>query len=298
MCRLHCLVAAPVMTAAGGSPAAARRWSPRRAPRCCVLTAWHWKPCTASVSPAQAPANEHDKRFARHHTRVRTAHPKLGGLLLALRDDPVHVRAWATGAGGEEEFGRRLSAVAGDQLKVLHDRKLPRSSANVDHVAVTLEAVWVLDAKRYMGKVENPAGTGCSPAEHRICTSGGARPSSWRVCSARSRSSSRSWSPSPPSVAWRRSRYAERWCSSSADFGLSASHPLGVNGVWVGCGRAIRKRLSEQTQGPPATSQSFSPRAFSKHESTRTNEPAQYRGYWSPCQMTFGTPTAFGCHPA
>jgi hypothetical protein len=34
---------------------------------------------------------DHGKRLERHHTRVRTAHPRLGGLIEALRDDPAHV---------------------------------------------------------------------------------------------------------------------------------------------------------------------------------------------------------------
>lgn len=97
---------------------------------------------------------EHAKRLARHQARVRTAHPKLGGLLLVLSDDPGHVQAWQKGAVGEEAFGPRLSSIASPTLMVLHDRKLPRSAANIDHLAVTSDAVWVLDAKRYTGKVE------------------------------------------------------------------------------------------------------------------------------------------------
>lgn len=34
-----------------------------------------------------------------------------------------------------------------------------------------------------------------------------------------------------------------------ADFGLFVS-PLGVYGVWVGWGKAIRKRLGEEIRGP------------------------------------------------
>jgi hypothetical protein len=105
-------------------------------------------------TPGAGARREHARRLDRHQTRVRTAHPRLGGLILALSDDPQHVRAWQTGAVGEEEFGRRLSGCAGPALKVLHDRKLPRSSANVDHLAVTAQSVWLLDAKRYQGRVE------------------------------------------------------------------------------------------------------------------------------------------------
>lgn len=192
---------------------------------------------------------EHGKRLAGHHTRVHAAHPKLGGLILALREDPAHVRAWATGAVGEEQFGRRLSAMAGDHLKVLHDRKLPRSSANVDHLAVTPEAVWVLDAKRYNGKVET--------RRHGLFTR---RPPDLYVGG---RNQTKLVDGAQRQVAVIESLLepfaADRGLAAvpvrgalvfiGAEFGLFAS-PLHVDGVWVGWGKAIRKRLAEQTQGP------------------------------------------------
>lgn len=104
--------------------------------------------------PGHGARKEHVKRQQRHQAKVRTAHPKLGKLILALSEDPSHVRAWQRGAVGEEEFGRRLDAIASTTLKVLHDRKVPRSSANIDHLAITTTGVWVLDGKRYKGKVQ------------------------------------------------------------------------------------------------------------------------------------------------
>jgi hypothetical protein len=62
------------------------------------------------------------------------------------------------GSVGEEEFGRRLSGSSGPRLRALHDRKLPQSSANIDHLAVTTEAVCILDAKCYKDKVETRGG--------------------------------------------------------------------------------------------------------------------------------------------
>ena len=37
---------------------------------------------------------------------------------------------------------------------VLHDRRMPGSRANLDHIAVASSGVYVIDAKRYRGKVE------------------------------------------------------------------------------------------------------------------------------------------------
>ena len=36
---------------------------------------------------------------------------------------------------------------------LLHDRRLPGSRANIDHIAVAPSGVWVIDTKRYAGKI-------------------------------------------------------------------------------------------------------------------------------------------------
>ena len=38
-------------------------------------------------------------------------------------------------------------------IEALHDRRLPGSKANIDHLVVTASGVWVIDAKRYSGRV-------------------------------------------------------------------------------------------------------------------------------------------------
>ena len=88
--------------------------------------------------------------------RARTAsaskHPKLGGLILAVSDTPQSTNAWDTGAIGEERLGARLNELASDSLRVLHDRRIPKSRANIDHLAITPSGVFVIDAKKYKGR--------------------------------------------------------------------------------------------------------------------------------------------------
>lgn len=77
----------------------------------------------------------------------------MGGLILAAQDEPQHVRRWAHGAGGEELVAEVLAKRCGPNVRVLHDRAMPRSRANIDHLAVAPTGVWVVDTKRYAGKV-------------------------------------------------------------------------------------------------------------------------------------------------
>ncbi|WP_030527274.1 nuclease-related domain-containing protein [Phycicoccus jejuensis] len=95
---------------------------------------------------------EFERRKAKREESIRTRHPRLGGLILAVSDDPQSTRAWDTGAIGEEKLGKGLNAQAGDTVRLLHDRRIPRTRANIDHIAVTAHGVVVIDAKRYKGR--------------------------------------------------------------------------------------------------------------------------------------------------
>lgn len=65
---------------------------------------------------------------------------------------PQSTRAWATGAAGEVALGRRLDGLANDSTFVLHDRRIPPTKANIDHIAVSSSGVFVIDAKKYKGR--------------------------------------------------------------------------------------------------------------------------------------------------
>ena len=108
-----------------------------------------------SIDPGKAGASaqrEYERRKDKREACIRAAHPRVGGLILALSDDPQSTRAWATGALGEERLGRHLDSLAGPGLHVLHDRRIPRSKANIDHLVVAPSGVFVIDAKRYQGQ--------------------------------------------------------------------------------------------------------------------------------------------------
>lgn len=96
-------------------------------------------------------AREFERRHDARRERVVTAHPKVGKFLLAVFDDPQSTRAWSTGAIGEEALGGMLASMAGPALRVLHDRRIPRTRANIDHLVVCPTGVFVIDAKRYRG---------------------------------------------------------------------------------------------------------------------------------------------------
>jgi len=109
-------------------------------------------PARLDVADGQGGASagvEFQRRHDARQERVRTNHPRIGGFLLAVFDDPQSTRAWSVGAEGERMLSEMLASVAGESLRVLNDRRIPRTTANIDHLVVCPKGVFVVDAKRY-----------------------------------------------------------------------------------------------------------------------------------------------------
>ena len=97
---------------------------------------------------------ENERRIKRRKKRVTKRFPRAGKLILAFTDEPQSTRAWEVGAEGEVAFGKELDSLAIKYgFRVLHDRLIPRSRANIDHLAITKYGVFVIDAKNYQGVV-------------------------------------------------------------------------------------------------------------------------------------------------
>lgn len=113
-------------------------------------------PAPAAGASAQ---REYEHRSQRREERVRAAHPKLGGLLLALFNEPATTQVWAQGANGERAVAAKLAELEGEHVSALHDRSMldargRRARANIDHIAVAATGVWVIDAKAYRGVLQ------------------------------------------------------------------------------------------------------------------------------------------------
>lgn len=116
---------------------------------------------------------ERQRRSQKRDEAVRSKHPKIGGFLLAAFDDPTSTKVWDQGAVGEERVGGTLEQARARGIEVLHDRAIPRSRANIDHLAITPSGVWVIDAKRYLnGKLERRDVGGFFKTDHRLYIGG------------------------------------------------------------------------------------------------------------------------------
>lgn len=69
--------------------------------------------------PGASARREFERRRLRREDQIRTAHPKIGGLIHALTDDPQSTTAWDLGAVGEKQLGQHLNELANENLRVV-----------------------------------------------------------------------------------------------------------------------------------------------------------------------------------
>jgi hypothetical protein len=104
--------------------------------------------------PGASAQREYWRRRRNREARIRSRHPRIGGLLLALEGSPRHESAFLRGADGEESVAKSLARrTAKGGAIILHDRRMPRGRGNIDHLAIAPSSVYVIDAKDISGKV-------------------------------------------------------------------------------------------------------------------------------------------------
>jgi hypothetical protein len=185
-------------------------------------------------------AREHRRRVAQRRATIRAAHPRLGGLILALTGEPQSVRAWGEGARGERAVAAALAAVAGRGVVVLHDRRVPGTRSNIDHVAVGPSGVFVVDAKRRRARVvvrrEGP------PWRRRSRLYAGGRDEDGAVAAMAHQvavvTRALAGEPAATGVA-----VMPVLCIVGATWGWPV-HPCAVEGVWVGWPAVVARRVA------------------------------------------------------
>jgi hypothetical protein len=199
---------------------------------------------TAAVSARRRYEGLHERR----EQRARDRFGRLSSVYLSLSSDPQSTRAWASGSSGERRLGAFLDRLDdGASVIVLHDRRIPGSRANVDHVAITTGGIFVIDAKNYAGKVQRIDKGGWFSVDLRLYV---ARRDCTRLVGAMANQ-----------VAVVRNALGEPLmgelvptitpvlCFVDAEWSLFA-RPFKINGVWVEWAKSLGDRL--QTPGPLA----------------------------------------------
>ena len=115
-------------------------------------------PDTVQGSPASAAGASaqlmYEQKHRRREAEIDQKWGRLSGVVKFLSDDPQSTKAWAKGSEGERKLAAHLVRTVGDRAVMLHDRRIPGSRANIDHLVVAASGIWIIDAKSYKGRVE------------------------------------------------------------------------------------------------------------------------------------------------
>ena len=96
----------------------------------------------------------YEQKHRRREAEIDQKWGRLSGVVKFLSDDPQSTKAWAKGSEGERKLAAHLVRTVGDRAVMLHDRRIPGSRANIDHLVVAASGIWIIDAKSYKGRVE------------------------------------------------------------------------------------------------------------------------------------------------
>lgn len=155
---------------------------------------------------------EYERRAAMREAAIadRWGTGLVSKVVRAVSLEPQSTRAWAIGAAGEEKLAAELDKVAG--LRMLHDRRVPGTQGNIDHIVIAPAGVFVVDAKNNQGRIEIRDRGSFFRTDYRLTVAG-------RDCSAMgTRWSGRSTPSDQPSrrMASIRCHRSRRSCASSA----------------------------------------------------------------------------------
>lgn len=185
---------------------------------------------------------EYDRRSAKHDNKIekKWGTGRIGKVAKFFSDEPQSTTAWKKGADGEARLANRLDRDLAGVATMLHDRKVPRTRGNIDHLAVAPTGIWIIDAKNYSGKVE--------------CRDVG----NWRTTDQRLYVGSRNQTDLVIGMGWQADAVQRSIdsigmgavpihrciCFTDAEWGFF-SKPFTIDDVWVGWPKALVEAIQE-----------------------------------------------------
>lgn len=192
-------------------------------------------------SPGASARRRYDKLHAEREDAVkRKLGRRLGGVYLALSEEPQSTRAWAVGSKGERLLGEYLESLQYEsRVVVLHDRRIPGSRANIDHIAICPSGIYVIDAKNYEGKVQRIDKGGWFSTDLRLYV--GSRDCT-KLVAGMERQADAIRSALEGAGIEDAVDIRAALCFVDAEWSLFAN-PFTLEGVWIGWAKALGERL-------------------------------------------------------
>lgn len=103
--------------------------------------------------PGASAAAEGARRADRKVDGVRRKYGDHAAEVAREMADRDAAASWGKGSEGESWLAGYIANAVGDAVIPLHDRLIPGTRSNIDHIFVSPTGVWVVDAKAYKGRV-------------------------------------------------------------------------------------------------------------------------------------------------
>jgi hypothetical protein len=200
--------------------------------------------------PGASARRRYERLHAARQQRARDKFGRLGGVYLALTNDPQSTVAWAQGSRGERLLGEYLEQIQDDEVVVvLHDRRIPGTRANIDHIAVTRSGVvWAIDAKNHTGKVQRIDKGGWLSTDLRLYV--GRRDCTKLVQAMASQVAAIRTALGAAMTLEFKIKVRAALCFVNAEWSLFAK-PVDLDGVWIGRPKALGKRIRQPGELTP-----------------------------------------------
>jgi hypothetical protein len=148
---------------------------------------------------------------------------------------------WGKGSEGESRLAAFVAREVGDKVIALHDRLIPGTRGNIDHIFVAPTGVWVVDAKAYKGKVESREAGPIWRRETMVYVGGRDRTARARAVEKQVAAVLAALRTDP---TLKGTNVHAALCFVESDWGL-LDFPFQVGNVWVFYPGALRKRLKK-----------------------------------------------------
>jgi hypothetical protein len=213
-------------------------WDPAAKTVTCLACSPGVKPPAAGVAGASAAA-EGKRRTERRVEEARRKYGDHAAVVAAAMAEQDVQASWGKGSDGERALARYIDGKVGEEVLALHDRLIPGTRTNIDHLWVTPTGVWVVDAKAYKGKVARREVGPLWRRDHEVFVAGRNRTA---LANGVRRQVEAVVAAVRPDESLRGTDVHAVLCFVGAEWGL-LDFPFQVGNVWVMYPGALQKRL-------------------------------------------------------
>jgi hypothetical protein len=194
----------------------------------------------AGAAGASAAAEGHRRR----DSRVDKVRRQYGDYAAAVAEEMAGREmdtTWGKGSAGESRLAAYVRKEIGESVISLHDRLIPGTRGNIDHIFVASTGIWVVDAKSYKGKLEKREAGSLFRRTNQVYVGGKNRSN---LANSVIKQVTAVIAALKPDSSLEGTEVYAALCFLDSEWGLLES-PFQIGNVWVLYGRALKKRLKK-----------------------------------------------------